>query len=787
MRNITIIVTKRISNILTILSVVVIAGVFFSCHEDIECHQDYLVITIDKPKSIVDNGDSIVTRIAYDNLDTSFETGDEVGVYAWDGTAVVASNVRHTLKSDGTWKTSVPVPYNSTYTYYAYYPYRSDHGYTPANSGDADTRFATFISDAGNKFWSADQSTQAAYDASNLCVAQGSHVGSGNAVTFLMAHKRALVVFNGTGVLSTPFTGTNLPCTIGECKYFLMKPSISTTFTDEETGTYTLSALSGKYVTHAIALVNYNYFLTVTPPSSYTYSGGTNSYSVTSYKQNDEGTKTKVAAWTASYDTNNDGVFDDAKPSWLTTFTESGAGSTSATAYSATVAAQTPAISSSGAAASNTAILRSTSAVSNYDLSTKGGAVSRTTANCYMVHAPGTYKIPLVYGNAIKNGSTNSAAYNPTGTSSDDFLKPFVNHANAAITDPWIKNNSISISGAQLVWQDINGLVKNGSVTIDGDYLCFELPAATIAEGNAVIAITNSSSEIVWSWHIWVTREDYSTLTTINGYQITPINLGWIDNSSTTTSDYAARSCAVRISQPGGQSQTFDISQTAYTNTVASNGGYNPYYQWGRKDPMPPSTGSGNTNHTIYNISGSTVSLTFRTTYTNSTPSYQQNTIGYCIAHPLVMTRLSNSLGWGSTYLTHQDNLWDAVNTSDSNNRTTHTVKTIYDPCPPGFCLPSSGLFYYFENHPVKFTWNAASNGGIYSSLHIPASGMRHGYEGYAIDYVGTEAFLWSSTPVTATTADDECTAHYFWFNNKTQYEWNHARSDGHSVRPVAE
>lgn len=35
------------------------------------------------------------------------------------------------------------------------------------------------------------------------------------------------------------------------------------------------------------------------------------------------------------------------------------------------------------------------------------------TANCYLVHARGTYKFPIVYGNAIKNGATNTIAFNP--------------------------------------------------------------------------------------------------------------------------------------------------------------------------------------------------------------------------------------------------------------------------------------------------------------------------------------------------------------------------------------
>ena len=35
-----------------------------------------------------------------------------------------------------------------------------------------------------------------------------------------------------------------------------------------------------------------------------------------------------------------------------------------------------------------------------------GKTITRSTANCYVVSKPGFYKIPMVYGNAIKNGAT---------------------------------------------------------------------------------------------------------------------------------------------------------------------------------------------------------------------------------------------------------------------------------------------------------------------------------------------------------------------------------------------
>ena len=45
---------------------------------------------------------------------------------------------------------------------------------------------------------------------------------------------------------------------------------------------------------------------------------------------------------------------------------------------------------------------------------------SRNTANCYVIHEAGTYMFPAVYGNAIKDGATNSVSY----------TQPFYNYLN---------------------------------------------------------------------------------------------------------------------------------------------------------------------------------------------------------------------------------------------------------------------------------------------------------------------------------------------------------------------
>ena len=750
--------------------------IFSSCHEDIE-YSNLHTLRVDITASALLQASDSTTRTAISGFEETFETGDQIGVYAVDGTSAVASNVCFTW--NGTeWVGATEVEYNEDYDYYAYYPYVASP-YTPDFTQAATNDiFASFIADASDKFHFANQSTKANFNASDLMIVKGTHL-TDNIVKFSMEHKKALALFTGD-VNDVTFTG-NLPYLSGSTKNFLMKPGTKTTFTIDDSPVQ-FYAPSGKYVTHAIEGYT-DFILTVTPPSSYTHSGGTNSYSVTSYKQNAAGTKTKVAAWTASYDTDGDGVFDDAKPSWLTTFTESGAGSTSATAYSATVAAQTASVTSTSVATTNAATLRAKPAVSNYDLSTKGGSETRTTANCYLVNAPGTYAIPLVYGNAIKDGSTNSAAYNPSGTSSATFLKPFINHAGNAITNPWIKNNGITVNGAELIWQDAPGLVKNGSVTIDGDYLFFEIPAATITEGNAVIAV-KSGSTIVWSWHIWVTLETFQSGIVYDTYTVANCNLGWVDASVTTTTGYAARSCDVKITQPGGQTQTFTVSQTGSSSSVTTKSGYCPYYQWGRKDPMPPSTGTGNTFHTIYNISGGTVSMSHVITYT-STADAQKATIINGIKNPLTMYRvgIEYTEPEANTFLTWQGNLWDGTNTSTSNNCTGGTVKTIYDPCPRKTGIPRSNQAYYYTRWPSETT---VVDGGLqHYNLFYPFAGAI-GYAYGELRDVGSACWIWSATPYLPGDGDSQsCESWHTYGTSSNKFkEYSDPRAYAMSVRP---
>lgn len=135
------------------------------------------------------------TRVSYNGFSTTFDEGDAIGVYAFDGSKYINSNVKFTKQSDGTWLSDSKVVYSPNCTYYAYFPY-TENAYTPTTTkGDVETKFADFISDKENNFWKEDQSSKANFTASNLMLASAT-ASTDRVVMFKMKHERGLVLGN---------------------------------------------------------------------------------------------------------------------------------------------------------------------------------------------------------------------------------------------------------------------------------------------------------------------------------------------------------------------------------------------------------------------------------------------------------------------------------------------------------------------------------------------------------------------------------------------------------------
>lgn len=564
-------------------------------------------------------------------------------------------------------------------------------------------------------------------------------------------------------------TGTPNEALTTDAQTFMMIPQtlpdgaqIEVVFTDYAGTDHTLTAdikgtewPIGKTVTYKISSssINWTYELSVNMPGDFTYSGGTQQYSVTSYKHNSRGDK-QPAQWKAQF-SEYGGPWTDTSPTWLTGFTASGAGGEIPQSYTATVSAQIGTDNSPHTTALQSAIEKGTE-TAPYNLANQtGSSTVQNTANCYVVSAPGYYCFPLVYGNAIKNGTTNTSAYTSNKTGSN-ILKTFINHTGNPITSPYIKENSGCVPAkAELLWQDAPGLISNVQYNNSQmqlfvnpeNYISFQVNALTIRQGNAVIAIKDAGDNVLWSWHIWVTDENIGQTIEVTNhqsqkYKFMPVNLGWCDGRTET---YAERSCKVKFTA-GDASKEVIIKQVSASITT---GGNHPYYQWGRKDPFLPSNGLANTNKIWYDKDGNA--------HTESPQTENLSTGIACIKNYILKPDVMHSQYSGdNTYA----NLWSADNNVYTANDE-NVIKTIYDPSPVGFKLPPSNAFtgftttgnYTNNTSQINGEWDSSLKGWNFytdssknKTIFFPASGYRH-YSGGGAHYVGSSGYCWSAVP----------------------------------------
>lgn len=336
------------------------------------------------------------------------------------------------------------------------------------------------------------------------------------------------------------------------------------------------------------------------------------------------------------------------------------------------------------------------------------------TANCYVVQAPGWYSFPLVYGNAIKNGSANTQAYNP-GTSGKG-LATFVGADGQAITSPYINNGSQKAVRARLEWQDVAGLVADevslvGSGT-SADKIVFQVPKAFIREGNALISALAADDSVIWSWHIWVSgaaSTDFAPVTLTNAnntdFPFMRINLGWVAPYATPLV-YPGRETKVRVKQvTSGKEIVFTLLQTG-ASLPENELGNCPFYQWGRKDPFVSVDGKIYPGETEGSVQGR--KKTWYNNFRRDTIGTRALQLGESLAAFISNPTVYNVDSKGDN---KYSNLWHAtrdafVSPATKAENSIPTVKTIYDPCPAGACLPPIGAWSGLKKDNVSADFN---------------------------------------------------------------------------------
>lgn len=471
-----------------------------------------------------------------------------------------------------------------------------------------------------------------------------------------------------------------------------------------QTGTWE----AGKIYTYAISTesINWEYVFEVTPSPSITLPPGTTTtsitlplgtttgqYTVTSYRQRKGDPSTREAvAWEAENTSFSEkdpekGEVETTLKDILLDFTYQDENPSETKSYPIEVTTTTLRTTHPGDETLKNNTQRG-SADSPYDLSThdeNGNDIHQTTANCYVVSAAGTYQLPLVYGNAKKNGSENSAAYQ--GGNFKDYLNRTI--------------SSSRITGADhavLVWSDGFFMFKDIHLDAAKQNLVFTIDSNYMQQANAVLAVRDASNRIMWSWHIWVTERDvYTTIHTLqdlfvgsNTYELMQCNLGWVDGKMVY---YNQRDLTFRFTQAGsGKTAELKVTQKGETFDYKDVG--STYYQWGRKDPLVALKNWKSYGYKDYRL------------HETGDPDYVyryetgSTTIGDAIQHPNVFyTRTleptdDGAADWNSDHIT---TLWNADADGGTLESTT-SVKTIYDPSPRGFKVPMPRAFAIFVN-----------------------------------------------------------------------------------------
>lgn len=289
------------------------------------------------------------------------------------------------------------------------------------------------------------------------------------------------------------------------------------------------------------------------------------------------------------------------------------------------------------------------------------------TANCYIISEPGAFSFDA---SVMGNGDEGLVA----GANFTDGLGNVL--TSAAI------NTDGTNPQAAVLWKHQSLAIINVIYVPETKRIEFIVGD----QGNAVIALYDDvngnrfieeGERIIWSWHIWVTDEPQVELYKFrfgvawkNRYTMMDRNLG-----------------AIRA-----------VPGVTYEDSL---GTYGLYYQWGRKDPFVSPIGVASLKAKI--VYGKT------TTYNTEGVG---TTLGYAIQNPNQFIVGNGNSHW----LANQNNaLWGNASGSAS------PQKTIYDPCPPGWMVPSQDA------------WDACflveSNNNTYGNF---SRGWFFGYNGYA-------------------------------------------------------
>ncbi len=367
-------------------------------------------------------------------------------------------------------------------------------------------------------------------------------------------------------------------------------------------------------------------------------------------------------------------------------------------------------------------------ASSPWNLSNSAGAsFIEESANTYIVSAPGYYRIPLVMGNGIKNGTIVAETYSEAN---------YRDYMDAPISSPYLQSSSTGAgvpTTAFVIWEDqkqvdvksdgtweVAPVSGSSAISFDGNiyWLNFHIDAENITQGLIHLGVNDERGLVMWSYLIWVTEAEPRPLS--NPTFMTK-NLGWIEQGTAYHTVYDAEEVYIRLQQDklGGKFYIMKVSRPgSEAKTEVDSEGYSPYYQFGRKDPLIPLTTTG---------SVSTYGL-----YTSLPQTVEKSSVGTAIRTPWAHLSYGTEAPFDWCSDTGKTNWW--VVTSGG--------KSIYDPSPAGFRVPASETLALLPAKVGEF-----KNGWWMGPNFYAALGYRNSSKGDPVN-VGNTGYYWSNKTV---------------------------------------
>ena len=300
------------------------------------------------------------------------------------------------------------------------------------------------------------------------------------------------------------------------------------------------------------------------------------------------------------------------------------------------------------------------------------------------------------------------------------------------------------IKSVKVLWQTNNAGTDSAAVddviaSVDydkqeaNDYyeICFQMPAELHA-GNAVIAAydgANGTGNILWSWHIWVPSQTIPA----------PVAYGFFNHPM--------------------MDRNLGALVPATTSSVPVES-YGLNYQWGRKDPFVGASATGASTNAA--VKGTAMSLAGATM-----------TVDETIQNP---TMFANA-GDGATWMTTNDNtLWR------------EGVKTIYDPCPPGYTVMSYDAAIPMSGDGLNNISGWSDNDGYFTlgsptTAVFPYAGYRDGGPTSNVSYTTSRSAIWTTFSNNSSTSAYHMNVRH----NSTHASGSTGKSRGLSVRCVKE